>query len=118
MTLDGSTGEVFVGRVATIEPELTGDFDILMEWVDDIRTMKVRTNAETPADVETARKFGAQGIGLCRTEHMFFESDRIISVRQMILAVDEGGRTAALKNLLPHQRSDFTKLFKIMDGCR
>ncbi len=116
MTLDGSTGEVFVGRVATIEPELTGDFDILMEWVDDIRTMKVRTNAETPADVETARKFGAQGIGLCRTEHMFFESDRIISVRQMILAVDEGGRTAALKNLLPHQRSDFTKLFKIMDG--
>ena len=116
ITLDGATGEVFVGRVATIEPELTGDFGTLMDWVDDIRTMKVRTNAETPADVETARKFGAEGIGLCRTEHMFFESDRIISVRQMILAADEGGRTAALKHLLPHQRSDFTKLFKIMDG--
>ena len=116
LTLDGATGEVFVGRVATIEPQLTGDFGTLMEWVDEIRTMKVRTNAETPTDVETARKFGAEGIGLCRTEHMFFEPERIISVRQMILAADEGGRKAALGHLLPHQRSDCAKLFKIMDG--
>jgi len=116
VTLDGSTGEVFVGKVATIEPELTGDFGTLMEWVDGIRTLKVRTNAETPVDVETARKFGAEGIGLCRTEHMFFDADRIISVRQMILAADEGGRAAALSRLLPHQRADFIKLFKIMAG--
>ncbi|MEQ8507452.1 MAG: pyruvate, phosphate dikinase [Rhodospirillaceae bacterium] len=116
MTLDGSTGEVFLGRVATIEPEMTGDFGTLMEWVDDIRTLKVRTNAETPKDAETARKFGAEGIGLCRTEHMFFEQDRIISVRQMILAADEGGRAAALSRLLPHQRGDFVSLFKIMGG--
>ena len=116
MTLDGATGEVFVGRVATIEPKLTGDFGTLMAWADDIRTLKVRTNAETPVDVETARKFGAEGIGLCRTEHMFFDHDRIINVRQMILAVDEGGRTVALNRLLPHQRSDFVKLFQIMNG--
>ncbi len=116
LTLDGSTGEVFVGRVATIEPELTGDFGVLMDWVDEVRTLKVRTNAETPTDVTTARKFGAEGIGLCRTEHMFFEPERIISVRQMILAVDEGGRKAALDRLLPHQRADFKKLFQIMDG--
>ena len=116
MTLDGSTGEVFEGRVATVEPELTGDFGILMAWTDGIRTLKVRTNAETPADVETARKFGAEGIGLCRTEHMFFDPERIISVRQMILAADEGGRTAALNRLLPYQRADFIKLFKIMNG--
>ncbi len=116
VTLDGSTGEVFVGKVKTIEPELTGDFGILMEWVDGIRTLKVRTNAETPVDAQTARKFGAEGIGLCRTEHMFFDSDRIISVRQMILAADEGGRAAALSRLLPHQRADFIKLFKIMAG--
>jgi pyruvate,orthophosphate dikinase len=116
LTLDGSTGEVFVGKVATIEPELTGDFGTLMEWVDGIRTLKVRTNAETPTDCATARKFGAEGIGLCRTEHMFFDSDRIISVRQMILAADEGGRAAALSRLLPHQRADFVKLFRIMAG--
>lgn len=116
LTLDGSTGEVFVGKVATIEPEMTGDFGTLMEWVDDIRTMKVRANAETPVDADTARKFGAEGIGLCRTEHMFFDQERIISVRQMILAADEGGREAALTRLLPHQRNDFIKLFKIMAG--
>lgn len=116
LTLDGSTGEVFVGRVATIEPEMTGDFGTLMEWVDDIRTLKVRANAETPTDAETARKFGAEGIGLCRTEHMFFDQERIISIRQMILAADEGGRTAALNRLLPHQRGDFVNLFKIMAG--
>jgi len=96
LTLDGSTGEVFVGRVATIEPEMTGDFGTLMEWVDDIRTLKVRANAETRVDAETARKFGAEGIGLCRTEHMFFDQDRIISIRQMILAADEGGRTSGV----------------------
>jgi pyruvate,orthophosphate dikinase len=116
LTLDGSTGEVFVGRVATIEPEMTGDFGTIMEWVDDIRTLKVRANAETPTDAETARNFGAEGIGLCRTEHMFFDQDRIISIRQMILAVDEGGRTSALNRLLPHQRGDFVNLFKIMAG--
>lgn len=116
LTLDGSTGEVFVGKVATIEPEMTGDFGTLMEWVDGIRTMKVRANAETPIDADTARKFGAEGIGLCRTEHMFFDQERIISVRQMILAADEGGREAALTRLLPHQRNDFIKLFKIMAG--
>lgn len=116
VTLDGSTGEVFVGKVATIEPEMTGDFGTLMEWVDDIRTMKVRANAETPIDADTARKFGAEGIGLCRTEHMFFDQERIISVRQMILAADEGGRAVALSRLLPHQRNDFIKLFKIMTG--
>lgn len=116
LTLDGSTGEVFVGKVATIEPEMTGDFGTLMKWVDDIRTMKVRANAETPVDADTARKFGAEGIGLCRTEHMFFDQERIISVRQMILAADEGGRESALSRLLPHQRNDFIKLFKIMTG--
>lgn len=116
LTLDGSTGEVFVGRVATIEPEMTGDFGTLMEWVDDIRTLRVRANAETPTDAQTARKFGAEGIGLCRTEHMFFDHDRIINIRQMILAADEGGRKAALSRLLPHQRDDFVKLFKIMAG--
>lgn len=116
LTLDGTTGEVFVGRVATIEPEMTGDFGVLMEWVDDIRVLKVRANAETPVDAETALKFGAEGIGLCRTEHMFFDQDRIISIRHMILAADEGGRTAALNRLLPHQRNDFIKLFKIMAG--
>lgn len=116
LTLDGSTGEIFVGKVATIEPEMTGDFGTLMEWVDGIRTMKVRANAETPIDADTARKFGAEGIGLCRTEHMFFDQERIISVRQMILAADEGGREAALTRLLPHQRNDFIKLFKIMAG--
>ena len=116
LTLDGATGEIFVGQVATIEPEMTGDFGTLMTWADEIRTLKVRTNAETPTDVETARKFGAEGIGLCRTEHMFFDPERIISMRQMILAVDEGGRMAALNRLLPHQRTDFLKLFQIMDG--
>ncbi|MGB1877232.1 MAG: putative PEP-binding protein, partial [Rhodospirillaceae bacterium] len=86
LTLDGSTGEVFVGRVATIEPEMTGDFGTLMEWVDEIRSLKVRANAETPVDADKALKFGAEGIGLCRTEHMFFDQERIISIRHMILA--------------------------------
>jgi pyruvate,orthophosphate dikinase len=116
ITLDGSTGEVFVGAVATIQPELTGDFGTLMEWVDTIRTLKVRANAETPLDAATARKFGAEGIGLCRTEHMFFDPKRIISMREMILAEDEKGRRAALAKLLPFQRQDFIDLFEIMQG--
>jgi len=116
ITLDGSTGEVFLGKVATIRPELTGDFATLMGWVDNIRRLKVRANAETSLDAETARKFGAEGIGLCRTEHMFFDAQRILTVRQMILAKDVGGRKAALDKLLPYQRSDFVKLFTIMEG--
>ena len=116
ITLDGSTGEVFLGKVATIQPALTGDFATLMAWVDKIRRLKVRANAETPLDAETARKFGAEGIGLCRTEHMFFDPARILTMRQMILAKDTGGRKAALDKLLPFQRGDFTKLFTIMDG--
>ncbi|CAA7621502.1 Pyruvate, phosphate dikinase [Magnetospirillum sp. LM-5] len=116
ITLDGGTGEVFLGAVPTIQPELTGDFATLMEWVDTIRTMKVRTNAETPLDAATARKFGAEGIGLCRTEHMFFAPERILAVREMILAADEKGRRAALAKLLPFQRQDFIDLFTIMQG--
>ncbi|WP_096703688.1 pyruvate, phosphate dikinase [Magnetospirillum sp. 15-1] len=116
ITLDGSTGEVFIGAVATIQPELTGDFGTLMEWVDTIRTLKVRANAETPLDAATARKFGAEGIGLCRTEHMFFDPKRIIAMREMILAEAEKGRRAALAKLLPFQRQDFIELFEIMQG--
>ena len=116
ITLDGATGEVFVGAVAMVEPSLSGDFAQLMEWADGVRRMKVRTNAETPLDAETARKFGAEGIGLCRTEHMFFNPERIGAVRQMIMAEDESGRRAALDKLLPFQRQDFTDLFRIMAG--
>lgn len=116
VTIDGATGEVFIGKVATIQPELTGDFATLMGWVDNIRRLRVRANAETPNDAKTARAFGAEGIGLCRTEHMFFDPARILSVRQMILAKDAGGRKAALEKLLPHQRGDFEKLFVIMEG--
>ncbi|MFN3447572.1 MAG: pyruvate, phosphate dikinase, partial [Roseococcus sp.] len=116
ITIDGATGEVFVGSVAMIEPQLSGDFATLMEWADKVRRMKVRANAETPLDAETARKFGAEGIGLCRTEHMFFEPERIGAVRQMIMAEHEEGRRAALSKLLPFQRQDFTELFRIMAG--
>ncbi|MCX8135307.1 MAG: pyruvate, phosphate dikinase [Roseococcus sp.] len=116
ITIDGATGEVFVGAVAMIEPQLSGDFATLMEWADKVRRMKVRANAETPLDAETARKFGAEGIGLCRTEHMFFEPERIGAVRQMIMAEHEEGRRAALSKLLPFQRQDFTELFRIMAG--
>ncbi|MEW5729691.1 MAG: pyruvate, phosphate dikinase [Pseudomonadota bacterium] len=116
ITLDGSTGEVFLGAVPTIQPELTGDFATLMEWVDTIRTLKVRANAETPTDAATARKFGAEGIGLCRTEHMFFDPQRIIAMREMILAESEAGRRGALAKLLPFQRQDFIDLFEIMQG--
>ncbi len=116
ITLDGSTGEVILGEVPTIQPEMTGDFATLMSWVDEVRTMKVRTNAETPLDASTARNFGAEGIGLCRTEHMFFDPKRIVSMREMILARNEAGRRAALAKLLPYQRQDFVDLFTIMKG--
>ncbi len=116
ITIDGSTGQVILGEVAMLEPELSGDFATLMEWADGIRTMKVRTNADTPTDARTARNFGAEGIGLCRTEHMFFDGDRIVAVREMILADDAEGRRAALAKILPYQRQDFLELFKIMSG--
>ena len=116
ITLDGATGEVFIGPVAMIEPTMSGDFATLMEWADSARRLKVRANAETPLDAQTARKFGAEGIGLCRTEHMFFAPERIHQVRQMIMAADEAGRRAALSRLLPFQREDFHQLFTIMAG--
>ena len=116
LTIDGTTGEVFVGRVATRQPEMTGDFATLMGWADAVRRLKVRTNADTPADAATARRFGAEGIGLCRTEHMFFEAERIVAVRQMILADAEADRRAALARLLPMQRSDFEAIFAAMAG--
>ncbi|MEA2754702.1 MAG: pyruvate, orthophosphate dikinase [Aliidongia sp.] len=116
ITINGSTGEVILGEMPTLQPDLSGDFAELMVWADKIRTMKVRANAETPLDARTARKFGAEGIGLCRTEHMFFEADRILIVREMILAEDTPGRRAALDKLLPIQRADFVELFRIMAG--
>jgi pyruvate, orthophosphate dikinase len=116
LTLDGSTGEVMAGEVPTLQPELVGDFGTLMVWADKARRMKVRANAETPFDAQTARDFGAEGIGLCRTEHMFFDAARITSVRQMILAEDEAGRRVALAKLLPEQRSDFVGIFEVMAG--
>ncbi|MEZ5894594.1 MAG: pyruvate, phosphate dikinase [Parvularculaceae bacterium] len=116
VTIDGAAGKVFAGAVPTVEPELSGDFGKLMSWADSVRRMKVRANAETPHDARVARGFGAEGIGLCRTEHMFFEADRIIAVREMILAEDKKGREAALAKLLPMQRSDFEELFQVMAG--
>ena len=116
VTIDGSTGEVMLGAVPTIQPELSGDFATLMGWADEIRRMKVRTNAETPLDARTARKFGAEGIGLSRTEHMFFDPQRILAVREMILADSEKGRRAALAKLEPFQKQDFVELFQIMAG--
>ena len=116
VTIDGSTGEVLAGAVKMIEPELSGDFGVLMGWADSVRRLKVRANAETALDAQTARQFGAEGIGLCRTEHMFFDPDRIAAVREMILADDEAGRRAALAKILPMQRQDFVELFDIMDG--
>ncbi|MDW3206291.1 MAG: pyruvate, phosphate dikinase [Alphaproteobacteria bacterium] len=116
ITIDGSTGEIMKGRVPTVQPELSGDFARIMEWADAHRRMTVRANAETPEDVATARQFGALGIGLCRTEHMFFDGDRILAVREMILASDEEGRRAALAKILPMQRGDFEEIFNIMKG--
>ena len=116
ITLDGATGEVFQGFVAMIEPAMSGDFGVLMEWADGCARMGVRTNAETPLDAATALKFGAKGIGLCRTEHMFFDPERILAVRQMIISSTESGRRDALARLLPFQREDFRQLFTIMAG--
>jgi pyruvate,orthophosphate dikinase len=114
ITIDGSKGEILAGAVDMIEPELTGDFATLMGWADQVRRLKVRANADTPLDAKTARQFGAEGIGLCRTEHMFFDDTRIAAVREMILADDEAGRRAALAKILPMQRDDFEQLFSIM----
>ncbi len=116
ITIDGSTGEVMLGAAATVMPELGGAFSELMKWTDKIRVLKVRTNADTPQDAEVARSFGAEGIGLCRTEHMFFEPGRILVVRQMILAADDRSRRVALDQLLPMQREDFEGIFRAMDG--
>ncbi|MGV9007685.1 MAG: pyruvate, phosphate dikinase [Brevundimonas sp.] len=116
ITIDGSRGEVLDGAVAMIEPELTGDFQTLMGWADAVRRLKVRANAETPLDARTARGFGAEGIGLCRTEHMFFDDARIAAVREMILADDEQGRRLALAKIAPFQKADFVELFEIMAG--
>ncbi|MCX7675803.1 MAG: PEP-utilizing enzyme, partial [Alteraurantiacibacter sp.] len=116
ITLDGSTGEVMAGLVPMTEPELAGDFGTLMQWADKYRRMKVRTNAETPEDCRMALAFGAEGIGLCRTEHMFFNEKRIMAVREMILADDEAGRRRALAKLLPEQRADFVEIFSVMAG--
>ena len=115
ITIDGAAGEVMVGEVPTLQPELSGDFGRIMGWVDDIRTMGVRTNAETPSEARTALQFGAEGIGLSRTEHMFFDAGRIVAVREMILATDVDGRRAALAKLLPMQRDDFIEIFRIME---
>ena len=116
LTIDGATGEVMLGAVPTVQPELSGDFGTLMAWADKGRRLKVRANAETPLDCRTARDFGAEGVGLCRTEHMFFDAARITAVRQMILATDEAGRRAALDKLLPEQRADFAEILEIMAG--
>ena len=116
VTIDGGSGQVLAGRVPMMQPELSGDFAAIMQWADGIRRMTVRANAETPADARTARSFGAEGIGLCRTEHMFFEGGRITAMREMILADTESGRRLALDKLLPMQRSDFVELFEIMAG--
>ncbi|MBS0241538.1 MAG: pyruvate, phosphate dikinase [Proteobacteria bacterium] len=116
ITIDGATGEILKGRVAMRQPELSGDFARIMSWADGIRRMKVRANADTPRDAKQARDFGAEGIGLCRTEHMFFDADRILAVREMILSDDEAGRRKALAKILPMQRTDFTEIFEIMAG--
>ncbi|HEU5047805.1 MAG TPA: pyruvate, phosphate dikinase [Rickettsiales bacterium] len=116
ITINGLTGEVFFGEVPTIQPQLSGDFAQLMSWADEFRTLKIRTNAETPLDASNARKFGAEGIGLCRTEHMFFDTDRIVAMREMIVSETADKRKAALAKLLPMQRKDFAEIFRIMTG--
>ena len=116
ITIDGSSGRIILGSVPTVKPEISGDFSRLMGWADNLRKLKVRTNAETPLDTKVARDFGAEGIGLCRTEHMFFDEERIISVREMILSKTKDDRLKALLKLLPHQKKDFVEIFKIMHG--
>jgi pyruvate,orthophosphate dikinase len=116
VTINGTTGDVIIGLVPTVAPSMTGDFATLMSWADRARKLKIRTNADTPADAAKAREFGAEGIGLCRTEHMFFGDDRIVAMREMILASDEAGRKAALAKIEPYQKSDFVGIFEVMDG--
>jgi pyruvate,orthophosphate dikinase len=116
ITINGGSGEVMLGEIPTVQPALSKDFETLMGWADEVRTLKVRANAETPLDATVARKFGAEGIGLCRTEHMFFDQSRIVAMREMIVAQEAGGRKAALAKLLPMQRNDFVELFRIMGG--
>jgi pyruvate,orthophosphate dikinase len=116
ITIDGSTGRIIIGEIKTVKPEISGDFSKIMSWSDDFRKLKIRTNSETPLDSKTAREFGAEGIGLCRTEHMFFDEERILSVREMILSKTIEDRSNALKKLLPHQKKDFIEIFKIMRG--
>ena len=116
ITIDGSTGRIIQGEVPKIKPEISGDFSKLMGWADNFRKLKVRTNSETPLDTKTARDFGAEGIGLCRTEHMFFDEERILSVREMILSKTKEDRNKALEKLLPHQKNDFIEIFKIMSN--
>jgi pyruvate,orthophosphate dikinase len=116
ITIDGSTGRIILGEVKTIKPEISNDFSKVLNWADSLRKLKIRTNSETPLDSKIAREFGAEGIGLCRTEHMFFEEERILSVRQMILSKSKEDRDKALTKLLPHQKNDFVEIFKIMNG--
>ena len=116
ITIDGSTGRIISGIVATVKPEISGDFSKLMSWADSFRKLNIRTNSETPKDTKTAKDFGAEGIGLCRTEHMFFDEERILSVREMILSKTKEDRAKALEKLLPHQKKDFIEIFKIMSG--
>jgi len=116
ITIDGSTGRIIEGSVATVKPEISGDFSKLMSWADSFRKLNIRTNSETPKDTKTAKDFGAEGIGLCRTEHMFFDEERILSVREMILSKTIEDRSIALNKLLPHQKKDFIEIFKIMTG--
>tara|TARA_Y100000590_G_scaffold405809_1_gene494443 strand:- start:280 stop:2949 length:2670 start_codon:yes stop_codon:yes gene_type:complete len=116
ITIDGSSGRIILGNVPTVKPEISGDFSKLMSWADTMRKLKVRANSETPIDTKTARDFGAEGIGLCRTEHMFFDEERILSVREMILSKTKEDRAKALVKLLPHQKKDFMEIFKIMNG--
>jgi pyruvate,orthophosphate dikinase len=116
ITINGTTGDVMIGKVPTVAPSMTGDFATLMTWADKVRKLKIRTNADAPADAAKAREFGAEGIGLCRTEHMFFGKDRIAAVREMILANDVAGREKALAKIEPFQKADFVGLFEVMDG--
>ncbi|MDB2617067.1 pyruvate, phosphate dikinase [Candidatus Pelagibacter bacterium] len=116
ITIDGSTGRIISGSLATVKPEISGDFSKLMSWADSFRKLNIRTNSETPKDTKTAKDFGAEGIGLCRTEHMFFDEERILSVREMILSKTKEDRAKALEKLLPHQKKDFVEIFKIMSG--
>ena len=116
ISLDGSTGNIYVGDIPTVEAEISGNFERIMKWADEIRTLKVRTNADSPADAANAIKFGAEGIGLCRTEHMFFEADRIPKIRKMIFSKTVEAREAALNELIPYQKGDFKALYEVMEG--